>query len=262
MHQRVDKVKGPILCLGDRPASARHRSVNRSQSNEPEIRAHVIGGVTTNRNLRATGAPTLVRCPQGVDQPVEGWCATRCSCSTRSTRWADGLPRAIRRRRCSKYLIPSKINTFADHYVEVDFDLSDVMFVATANSFNMPAPLLDPDGNHPGCPIHAEDERVNIAQKYLLLKQIKNNGVKDGEIDVREDAIRDIVRYYTREAGVRSLEREISKMCRKTIKRILTERRRPFGITAENLPIIWAYAKFTFGIAEKINQVGQVNGLA
>ena len=106
-------------------------------------------------------------------------------------------------------LDPEQNHTFADHYVEVDFDLSDVMFVATANSFNLPAPLLDRmeiirlSG-------YTEDEKVNIAQKYLLPKQIKNNGVKDGEIDVREDAIRDIVRYYTREAGVRSLEREIS----------------------------------------------------
>jgi ATP-dependent Lon protease len=136
------------------------------------------------------------------------------------------------------------------------------MFVATANSYNLPAPLLDRmeiirlSG-------YTEDEKVNIAQKYLLPKQITNNGVKAGEIDVREDAIRDIVRYYTREAGVRGLEREISKLCRKTIKKILTQKDKATAvILAENLPDYLGVRKYTFGIAESVNQVGQVNGLA
>ena len=161
-------------------------------------------------------------------------------------------------------LDPEQNHTFSDHYVEVDFDLSDVMFVATANSYNLPAPLLDRmeiirlSG-------YTEDEKVKIAQKYLLPKQIKNNGVKPGEIDVTEDAIRDIVRYYTREAGVRSLEREISKLCRKTIKQTMTQAKSTaLGavISAANLADYLGVRKFSFGMAEKANQVGQVNGLA
>ena len=142
------------------------------------------------------------------------------------------------------------------------------MFVATANSYNLPAPLLDRmevirlSG-------YTEDEKVKIAQKYLLPKQIKNNGVKPGEIDVTEDAIRDIVRYYTREAGVRSLEREISKLCRKTIKQTMTQakvagKQATVGvvISADNLAAYLGVRKFSFGMAEKTNQIGQVNGLA
>ena len=159
-------------------------------------------------------------------------------------------------------LDPEQNHTFSDHYVEVDFDLSDVMFVATANSFNLPAPLLDRmeiirlSG-------YTEDEKVKIAQKYLLPKQIKNNGVKPGEIEIGEDAIRDIVRYYTREAGVRSLEREISKLCRKTIKQTLTDKTTKGAvISSANLADYLGVQKYTFGMAEKANQVGQVSGLA
>jgi ATP-dependent Lon protease len=121
-------------------------------------------------------------------------------------------------------LDPEQNNTFQDHYVEVDFDLSDVMFVATANTLNIPAPLLDRmevirlSG-------YTEDEKVNIAMRYLLPKQMKNNGVKKTELAVAESAIRDIVRYYTREAGVRALEREISKICRKVVKTLVLKKR-------------------------------------
>ena len=113
-------------------------------------------------------------------------------------------------------LDPEQNNTFQDHYVEVDFDLSDVMFVATANTLNIPAPLLDRMEVIP-CPA-TEDEKVNIAMRYLLPKQMKNNNVKKTEAVSPDSAIRDIVRYYTREAGVRALEREISKICRKVVK--------------------------------------------
>ena len=150
-------------------------------------------------------------------------------------------------------LDPEQNHTFGDHYVEVDFDLSDVMFVATSNSMNIPPALLDRmevirlSG-------YTEDEKVNIAIRYLLPKQLTNNGVKDGEMQVDESAIRDIVRYYTREAGVRSLERELSKICRKVVKGLLLKQMTPkVTVTGENLNDFLGVRKFTFGLAEKQN---------
>jgi ATP-dependent Lon protease len=159
-------------------------------------------------------------------------------------------------------LDPEQNHTFQDHYVEVDFDLSDVMFVATANTMNIPAPLLDRmevirlSG-------YTEDEKVNIAMRYLLPKQIKNNGLKKTEIAVADSAVRDIVRYYTREAGVRALEREISKICRKVVKTIVLKKRdAKIAVNARNLDKFLGVRRYTFGMAEKENQVGQVTGLA
>jgi ATP-dependent Lon protease len=159
-------------------------------------------------------------------------------------------------------LDPEQNHTFSDHYVEVDFDLSDVMFVATANSTNIPPALLDRmelirlSG-------YTEDEKLNIAQRYLLPKQRKNNGVKDGELEVTEGGIRGIIRYYTREAGVRSLEREISKICRKAVKGLQLGTLKPtVTVTEENLNDFLGVRKFDFGRTEKTNQVGQVVGLA
>jgi ATP-dependent Lon protease len=159
-------------------------------------------------------------------------------------------------------LDPEQNHSFVDHYVEVEYDLSDVMFVATANTMNIPAPLLDRmevirlSG-------YTEDEKVNIAMRYLLPKQLKNHGLKPEEINVSESAIRDIVRYYTREAGVRALEREISKICRKVVKAlVLRKRETKTSVTAKNLGNYLGVRRYTFGIAEKHNQVGQVTGLA
>jgi ATP-dependent Lon protease len=159
-------------------------------------------------------------------------------------------------------LDPEQNHTFSDHYVEVDFDLSDVMFVATSNSLNIPPALLDRmevirlSG-------YTEDEKVNIAQRYLLPKQCKNNGVKEEELDVTESAIRGIIRYYTREAGVRSLEREISKICRKVVKgQALKKYEGRVQVTEENLNDFLGVRKFQYGRAEQENQVGQVVGLA
>jgi len=159
-------------------------------------------------------------------------------------------------------LDPEQNHTFGDHYVEVDFDLSDVMFVATSNSMNIPPALLDRmevirlSG-------YTEDEKTNIAVKYLLPKQMKNNGVKDEELAVAEDAVRDIVRYYTREAGVRSLERELSKICRKVVKGLLLKKYTPtVQVTADNLSDFLGVRKYSYGRAEGQNQVGQVVGLA
>jgi ATP-dependent Lon protease len=166
-------------------------------------------------------------------------------------------------------LDPEQNNTFVDHYIEVEYDLSEVMFVATANTLNIPPPLLDRmevirlSG-------YTEDEKMNIAVRYLLPKQIKATGLKEGEISVSEAAIRDIVRYYTREAGVRALEREVSKICRKAVKQLLIERKEGeesskvhrITVTPKNLDKFLGVRRYTFGMAEKENQVGQVTGLA
>ena len=159
-------------------------------------------------------------------------------------------------------LDPEQNSTFVDHYVEVEYDLSDVMFVATANTLNIPPALLDRlevirlSG-------YTEDEKVSIAQRYLLPKQMKNSGLKTTELSVAESALRDIVRYYTREAGVRSLEREINKICRKVVKMLLLKKQeKKVAVTPKNLDKFLGVRRFSFGIAEKENQVGQVTGLA
>jgi ATP-dependent Lon protease len=159
-------------------------------------------------------------------------------------------------------LDPEQNHTFGDHYVEVDFDLSDVMFVATSNSMNIPSALLDRmevirlSG-------YTEDEKTSIAMKYLLPKQMTNNGVKDAELQVSEEAVRDVVRYYTREAGVRSLERELGKICRKVVKALLLKQMTPqVVVNADNLNDFLGVRKYTYGRAEQKNQVGQVVGLA
>ncbi len=159
-------------------------------------------------------------------------------------------------------LDPEQNHTFGDHYVEVDFDLSDVMFVATSNSMNIPSALLDRmevirlSG-------YTEDEKTSIAMKYLLPKQMTNNGVKESELNVTEDAVRDVVRYYTREAGVRSLERELGKICRKVVKALLLKQMAPqVVVNADNLNEFLGVRKYTYGRAEQKNQIGQVVGLA
>jgi ATP-dependent Lon protease len=159
-------------------------------------------------------------------------------------------------------LDPEQNHTFVDHYIEVEYDLSEVMFVATANTLNIPSALLDRmevirlSG-------YTEDEKVNIAQRYLLPKQLKSNGLKKDELSIAESAVRDIVRYYTREAGVRSLERELSKICRKVVKTLVTKKQqKKIAVTAKNLDKILGVRRFSFGIAEKKNQIGQVTGLA
>jgi ATP-dependent Lon protease len=159
-------------------------------------------------------------------------------------------------------LDPEQNHTFNDHYLEVDFDLSEVMFVATANTLNIPPALLDRmevirlSG-------YTEDEKVNIAERYLVRKQMENNGLKPDEVTLRESAIRDIVRYYTREAGVRNLEREIAKICRKVVKDILLKQ--PTGkivVTSKRLEYYLGVQRYRYGRAEERDQIGQVTGLA
>ena len=159
-------------------------------------------------------------------------------------------------------LDPEQNDTFADHYLELDFDLSDVMFVTTANSLNIPPPLLD-RMEVIRLPGYTEEEKRNIAQKYLVPKQVKNNGLKEEEINFSDASVNEIIRYYTREAGVRNLERELSKICRKVVKSLLLKvKKGKTSITPKNIGKYLGVQKFRYGLAEEKNHVGQATGLA
>ncbi len=263
VQQRVDKLKAPILCfvgppgvgktsLGQSIARATNRKFVRmalgGMRDEAEIRGHrrtYIGSMPGKilQSLSKTGVRNPLFLLDEVDKIGSDF---------------RGDPSSA----LLEVLDPEQNHTFSDHYIEVDFDLSDVMFIATANSLNIPAPLLDRmevirlSG-------YTEDEKTNIAQRYLLPKQMANNGLREDELRLTEAAIRDIVRYYTREAGVRSLEREISKVCRKVVKMMLLKKQsRGVTVTPRNLDRFLGVRQFDFGVAEKENQVGQVVGLA
>jgi ATP-dependent Lon protease len=263
VQQRVEKLKAPILCLvgppgvgktslGQSIARATNRKFTRMSlggvRDEAEIRGHrrtYIGSMPGKllQNMAKVGVRNPLFLLDEVDKMGQDF---------------RGDPASA----LLEVLDPEQNDKFVDHYIEVEYDLSDVMFVATANAMNIPAPLLDRmevirlSG-------YTEDEKINIAMRYLVPKQVKNNGLKEGEIAVSESAIRDIVRYYTREAGVRSLEREISKICRKVVKSLLTKKRETrVTVSARNLDHYLGVRRFTYGLAEKNNQVGQVTGLA
>jgi ATP-dependent Lon protease len=263
VQQRVDKLKAPILCLVGPPGVGKTslgQSVARATGRKFVRMA--LGGVRDEAEIRGHRRTYIGSMPGKVLQSLT-------KVGVRNPLFLldeiDKLGMDFRGDPSSallEVLDPEQNHTFSDHYVEVDFDLSDTMFVATSNSLNIPPALLDRmevirlSG-------YTEDEKVNIAQRYLLPKQRKNNGVQDEELDVTEAAIRGIIRYYTREAGVRSLEREISKICRKTVKSIqLKKIEGKAVVTDENLHDYLGVRKFDFGRAEKKNQVGQVVGLA
>ena len=263
VQQRVDKVKAPILCLvgppgvgktslGQSIAKATGRKYVRvalgGMRDEAEIRGHrrtYIGAMPGKvlQSLSKVGARNPLFLLDEIDKLGTDF---------------RGDPSSA----LLEVLDPEQNHTFGDHYVEVDFDLSDVMFVATSNSMNIPPALLDRmevirlSG-------YTEDEKTSIAMKYLLPKQLKNNGVKEAELNITEPAVRDMVRYYTREAGVRSLERELSKICRKVVKALLLKKLTPqVVVTADDLPDYLGVRKYTYGLATQQNQVGQVVGLA
>ena len=263
VQQRVDKVKAPILCLVGPPGVGKTslgQSVAKATGRKYVRMA--LGGMRDEAEIRGHRRTYIGAMPGKVLQSLS-------KVGTRNPLFLldeiDKLGTDFRGDPSSallEVLDPEQNHTFGDHYVEVDFDLSDVMFVATSNSMNIPPALLDRmevirlSG-------YTEDEKTNIAMRYLLPKQIKNNGIRDGEMSVSEDAVRDIVRYYTREAGVRSLERDLSKICRKVVKGLLLKKYTPtVQVTAENLSEFLGVRKYTYGRAEQQNQVGQVVGLA
>jgi len=263
VQQRVDKLKAPILCLVGPPGVGK-TSLGQSiaKATGRKYVRMALGGVRDEAEIRGHRRTYIGALPGKVLQNLS-------KAGTRNPLFLldeiDKLGTDFRGDPSSallEVLDPEQNHTFGDHYVEVDFDLSDVMFVATSNSMNIPSALLDRmevirlSG-------YTEDEKVHIALQYLLPKQITNNGVKETELDITEDALRDIVRYYTREAGVRSLEREISKICRKVIKSLLLKQATPtVVVNAANLNDFLGVRKFTYGRAEQVNQVGQVVGLA
>ena len=263
VQQRVDKVKAPILCLVGPPGVGKTslgQSVAKATGRKYVRMA--LGGMRDEAEIRGHRRTYIGAMPGKVLQSLS-------KVGTRNPLFLldeiDKLGTDFRGDPSSallEVLDPEQNHTFGDHYVEVDFDLSDVMFVATSNSMNIPPALLDRmevirlSG-------YTEDEKTNIAMRYLLPKQLKNNGIREGEMAVSEDAVRDIVRYYTREAGVRSLERDLSKICRKVVKGLLLKKYTPtVQVTAENLSDFLGVRKYSYGRAEQQNQVGQVVGLA
>jgi len=263
VQQRVDKLKAPILCFVGPPGVGKTslgQSIARA-TNRKFVRM-ALGGVRDEAEIRGHRRTYIGSMPGKVLQSL-------AKVGVRNPLFLldeiDKMGADFRGDPSSallEVLDPEQNHTFSDHYIEVDFDLSDVMFVATSNSYNIPPALLDRmevirlSG-------YTEDEKTSIAQRYLLPKQIKNNGLKEDEISVAESALRDIIRYYTREAGVRSLEREVSKICRKVVKMLLLKKSdKKVAITNKNLDKFLGVRRYDFGVAEKENQIGQVVGLA
>ena len=262
VQQRVRKLKGPILCLvgppgvgktslGQSIARATNRKFVRMSlggvRDEAEIRGHrrtYIGALPGKivQNLTKVG----VRNPLFLLDEVD-----KMSMDFR------GDPSSA----LLEVLDPEQNHTFNDHYLEVDYDLSDVMFVATANTLNIPAPLLDRmevirlSG-------YTEDEKINIAERYLIPKQLKNNGLKEGEMEVSRNTVRDIIRFYTREAGVRNVEREIAKICRKVVRKISDSVGTTIKVTPKGLSKYLGVKRFRYGRREEQDRIGQVTGLA
>jgi len=264
VQQRVRKLKGPILCLVGPPGVGKTslgqsiaRATNRKFArmslggvrDEAEIRGHrrtYIGALPGKiiHNLSKVGSRNPLFLLDEIDKMAMDF---------------RGDPASA----LLEVLDPEQNHTFNDHYLEVDFDLSEVMFVATANTLNIPPALLDRmevirlSG-------YTEDEKVKIAEKYLIPKQMKNNGLKDGELIIREAALRDVIRHYTREAGVRNLEREISKVCRKVVKEVLLNKKRSATVTVvpKSLEKYLGVQRYRYGRADEVDQVGQVTGLA
>tara|TARA_B100000446_G_scaffold32523_1_gene27926 strand:- start:2982 stop:5402 length:2421 start_codon:yes stop_codon:yes gene_type:complete len=263
VQKRVKKIKGPVLCLVGPPGVGKTslgESIARA-TNREFIRM-ALGGVRDEAEIRGHRRTYIGSLPgklvqkmakAGVKNPL--FLLDEIDKMGMDNR---GDPASA----LLEVLDPEQNNTFNDHYLEVDYDLSDVMFICTSNSMNIPGPLLD-RMEVIRIPGYTEDEKLNIAIRYLLPKQMKNNGLKTTELEVDEEAIRDIVRYYTREAGVRGLDREIAKLCRKVVTRHVKDKDMSTDrFTAEMLEEFLGVRKFDYGVAEEENQVGQVTGLA
>jgi ATP-dependent Lon protease len=263
VQKRVRKVKGPVLCLVGPPGVGKTslgESIARS-TNRKFVRM-ALGGVRDEAEIRGHRRTYIGSMPgkllqkmakAGVKNPL--FLLDEIDKMGMDHR---GDPASA----MLEVLDPEQNHAFNDHYLEVDYDLSDVMFVCTSNTMNIPIPLLD-RMEVIRIPGYTEDEKLNIAERYLIPKQIKLNGLKKDEVTLAEDLVIDIIRYYTREAGVRSLEREIAKVCRKMVKAFaLGEAEGGITVTAKMLPDLLGVRKFNYGIAEEENKIGQVTGLA
>ncbi|MEQ1486044.1 endopeptidase La [Methyloglobulus sp.] len=263
VQQRVRKLKGPILCLVGPPGVGKTslgESIARA-TNRKYVRM-ALGGVRDEAEIRGHRRTYIGSMPGKILQSL-------AKVKTRNPLFLldeiDKMAQDFRGDPASallEVLDPEQNHTFSDHYLEVDFDLSDVMFVATANTMNIPPALLD-RMEVIRIAGYTEDEKINIAIKYLIPKQIKNNGLKDKEIEITETAVRDMIRYYSREAGVRSLERDISKICRKVVKDLLlSSSKEKVVVEPKNLNHYLGVKRYHYGIAEEQDQVGHVSGLA
>ena len=263
VQKRVRKLKGPVLCLVGPPGVGKTslgESIAKS-TNRKFVRM-ALGGVRDEAEIRGHRRTYIGSMPGkliqkmvkvGVKNPL--FLLDEIDKMGMDHR---GDPASA----MLEVLDPEQNHAFNDHYLEVDYDLSDVMFVCTSNTMNIPGPLLD-RMEVIRIPGYTEDEKLSIARKYLLPKQIKVNGLKNEEMSVADDAILDIIRYYTREAGVRAMERELAKVCRKVVKKIALEEWAPGEeVNSANVESLLGVRKFTFGVADESNQVGEVTGLA
>src|SRR6201996_2505632 len=262
VQQRADKVKGSILCLVGPPGVGKTslgKSIARATGRN-FVRMS-LGGVRDEAEVRGHRRTYIGSMPGKV---IQGMKKAKSSNPLFLLDEIDKLGADWRGDPSSallEVLDPEQNSTFNDHYLEVDYDLSDVMFICTANTLRMPQPLLD-RMELIRIPGYTEDEKVEIAKQHLLDKQVKANGLKPAEFTISDDAMRDLIRYYTREAGVRNLEREIANLCRKAIKEILVKKLDKVAVTRRNLDKFAGVRKFRFGEAELEDQVGVVTGLA
>ncbi len=263
VQKRVKKLKGPILCLVGPPGVGKTslgKSIARA-TNRKFVRM-ALGGVRDEAEIRGHRRTYIGSMPGKIVQNL-------AKVETRNPLFLldeiDKMASDFRGDPASamlEVLDPEQNHTFNDHYLEVDYDLSDVMFIATSNSMNIPGPLLD-RMEVIRIAGYTEDEKLNIARRYLVSKEMKANGLKDDEIVINDEALLDIVRYYTREAGVRGLQREVAKICRKVVKELVSdESRKQISVGSDNLDEFLGVRRFRFGLAEESDQVGQVTGLA
>jgi len=263
VQNRINKLKGPILCLVGPPGVGK-TSLGRSiaAATGRQYTRMALGGVRDEAEIRGHRRTYIGSMPGKLIQKMSKVGVKNPLFLLDEIDKMSSDMRGDPSSALLEVLDPEQNNAFNDHYLEVDYDLSDVMFVATSNSMDIPGPLLDRmevirlSG-------YTEDEKLNIAKRHLVDKQVKRNGLKVGEIEIEDSAIIGIIRYYTREAGVRSLEREISKICRKAVKNILLDKDlKSVTVTMDNLKEYLGVQRHDFGKADDSNRIGQVTGLA